>query len=192
GLLIAISFIARCILACITELNNDEVYYWTYAKKLQWNYFDHPPGLALLLKIFTLNLHFQQEFFLRLGSIVCAAVSTWLIYLIGKKIKNEFTGIIAAVLFTASPYCSIIAGLLVIPDAPQLVFWLTSILLMLNIIDPQARRRKLQQRFVLLGLCIGCCMLCKIHGVFLWVGFLSYIIFYQRKLLRQSFLFYSF
>ena len=191
GWLIAISFVVRCMLACITELNNDEVYYWTYAKKLQWNYFDHPPGVAIMLKISTLNLYFQQEFFLRLGSIVCCAASTWLIYLIGKKIKNELAGIIAAVLFTASPYCSIIAGLLVIPDAPQLVFWLASILLMLKIIDPHVRRRKLQQRFVLLGLSIGCCMLCKIHGVFLWLGFLSYIIFYQRKLLRHSFLFYS-
>ena len=191
GWLIVISFIVRGILACITELNNDEVYYWTYAKKLQWNYFDHPPGVAVMLKICTFNLHFQQEFFLRLGSIICAAASTWLVYLIGKKIKNEMAGTIAAVLFTASPYCSIIAGWLVIPDAPQLVFWLASILLMLKIIDPNVRRRKLQQRFVLLGLSIGCCMLCKIHGVFLWLGFLSYIIFYQRKLLRYSFLFYS-
>ena len=190
--LIAISFIVRSIFACITELNNDEVYYWTYAKKLQWNYFDHPPGIAVLLKIFTVDLHFQQEFFLRLGPIVCAAISTWMIFLIGKKIKNEFTGTIAAVLFTASPYCSIIAGLLVIPDAPQLVFWLASILLMLKIIDPHIRRKKLQQRFVLLGLTIGCCILCKIHGVFLWFGFLSYLVFYHRKLLRNSFLFYSF
>ena len=191
GLILLISFITRSFLACITELNNDEVYYWTYAQKLQWNYFDHPPGIAVLLKIFTINLLFQHEFFLRLGSIICAAISTWLIYLISKKIKNPLAGLIAAILFTASPYCSIIAGLLVIPDAPQLVFWLASVLLMLKIIDPHVRKPKLRSRLLLLGVTIGCCILCKVHGIFLWAGFFSYIILFHRKLLRNPFLFYA-
>ena len=191
GLLILISFIVRSVFAFATELNNDEVYYWTYAQKLQWNYFDHPPGIAVLLKIFTANLFFQHEFFLRLGSICCAAISTWVIYLIGKKIKDAFTGLIAALLFTASPYCSLIAGMLVIPDAPQLLFWLWSVLLMLKIIEPLQRKQKLQRRLLLLGLIIGCCIMCKVNGVFLWAGFLSYIIFYQRRLLRNPFLFYA-
>lgn len=189
--LLLISFIVRSVFASFTELNNDEVYYWTYAQKLQWNYFDHPPGIAVLLRIFTGNLFLQQAFFLRLGSIVCAGISTLLIYLIGKKIKNEFTGIIAAILFTASPYCSIIAGLLVMPDALQLVFWLWAVLLMLRIIEPLQRRQKLQRRLLLLGVVTGCCVLSKVHGVFLWVGFLSYIVLFQRKLLSNPFLYYA-
>jgi len=191
GWILLLSFVTRSILACITELNNDEVYYWTYAQKLQWNYFDHPPGIAVLLKAFSVNLFFQQEFFLRLGPIVCAGISTWLIYCIGKKIKNQKTGVVAALLFTASPYCSIIAGMLIVPDAPQLVWWLASVLLMLKIIDPNMRKPKLQRRLLLLGFTIGICMLCKVHAVFLWVGFLLYIVCYQRKLLHNSFLFYA-
>ena len=192
GAIIFIPFAVRCILACVIELNNDEVYYWTYAQRLQWNYFDHPSGIAVLLKMFTVNLLFQHEFFLRLGPIVCGAVSTWLMYRIGKKIKNEFAGLVAAVLFAASPYCSIIAGLLVIPDAPQLVCWLASVLLMLSVINPRTRRRKINMRLLLLGFTIGCCMLCKVHGIFLWAGFLLYIVSFQRSLLKNPYLLYAF
>ena len=88
----------RLILANSVELGNDEVYYWTYPLHMQMNYFDHPPVIAWLMRITTLNMLFQQEIFLRLGAIIGAAAGTWLSYSIGKKIKNERTGWFAALL----------------------------------------------------------------------------------------------
>jgi Dolichyl-phosphate-mannose-protein mannosyltransferase len=190
-LLLAVSFIARLLVATLIELNNDEVYYWTYAQHLQWNYFDHPPGIAVLIRIFTVNLSFQQPLFLRLGSIFCTSASTWLVYAIGARINNHYTGLIAAVLFTASPYCSLIAGVLVMPDAPQLVFWLASVLLMLKITSAHTRRNRMPARLLLLGVTTGCCILCKVHGIFLWIGFFSYVFLFNRKLLRNIYLFYA-
>jgi hypothetical protein len=188
--LIAGTFIVKCILAMFTELNNDEVYYWTYAQHLQWNYFDHPPMIALLLRLFTFNLSFQHEFFLRLGPMICAIISTHLVYLIGKRLKDEMTGTIAAMLFIASPYDNVIAGLLVIPDAPMLMFWLWSVWLMLRI-SGSHNSRKIKQRLLLLGVAIGCCISSKVHGIFLWAGFLTYIVLCQRSLLRNPFLYYA-
>ena len=63
------------VTASVLELGNDEVYYFQYAMDLQPNYFDHPPGVAWLIRIFTLNLVLTDEFFIRLGAIVCAATS---------------------------------------------------------------------------------------------------------------------
>ncbi len=189
--LVISAFIFKSILAGITELNNDEVYYRLYALKLQWNYFDHPPMIAVLLKLFTFNLFFQNDFFLRLGILVCSALSTWLVYLIGKRINDEQTGLLAAFLFIASPYCSIIAGLLLIPDGPQLVWWLWSVLLMLKITGSEQNNAATRKRLLLLGLTIGCCVLSKVHGIFLWVGFFTYILLYRRSLLANPFLYYS-
>jgi hypothetical protein len=190
--LIAIGVIVKSLLAGFIELNNDEVYYWTYAQQLQWNYFDHPPGIAILLKIFTVNLHFPQVFFLRMGPIICGALNTWLIYKIAEKIKNAQAGWIATLLFTASPYSSLIAGFLVIPDAPQLLFWLISIWLMLQILGVGAvLDNGNSAKLLFLGLTIGCSILCKVHAVFLWVGFLGYIILQKRKLLRNPYLYAS-
>ena len=88
-LLILFSALVRCAVAYFLEFGNDEVYYWTYAQHLQWNYFDHPPMVALLIRLGTFNLYLHNELFVRAGSIICAAINTWLIYLIGKKISDE-------------------------------------------------------------------------------------------------------
>ncbi|RYZ61810.1 MAG: hypothetical protein EOO14_03995, partial [Chitinophagaceae bacterium] len=35
----------------LMELTSDEGYYWFYAQHLQWGYYDHPPMIALLIKL---------------------------------------------------------------------------------------------------------------------------------------------
>ena len=96
------------------ELGNDEVYYQTYARHLQWNYFDHPPLVALLIRLSTCNLFFHQEFFIRLGPVCCAAAGTWLIFKTGKLLQNPRTGWIAALLTTP---------LFILPSLRELLFF---------------------------------------------------------------------
>ena len=41
-----------CIVqASLTELLDDEAYYWVFSQYLDWGYFDHPPMIALLIKM---------------------------------------------------------------------------------------------------------------------------------------------
>src|SRR5947209_4176422 len=40
--------------AVFTQLQDDEAYYWVYSKFLDWGYFDHPPMIALMIKVGTL------------------------------------------------------------------------------------------------------------------------------------------
>jgi len=35
----------------LTELQDDEAYYWVYSRYPGWGYFDHPPMIALLIKM---------------------------------------------------------------------------------------------------------------------------------------------
>ena len=79
-LLIAIGTLVRCLVACTIELGNDEVYYRMYAQYLQWNYFDHPPVVGWLIRTTTANLLLDSEFFIRLGAIVSAAITTWIFF----------------------------------------------------------------------------------------------------------------
>jgi 4-amino-4-deoxy-L-arabinose transferase-like glycosyltransferase len=190
-LLIILSSLLRIWVAASLELGNDEVYYQTYAQQLQWNYFDHPPMVAVLIRIFTLNLYFQNEFFIRLGSILCAAAGTWLIFLIGRNIQQERTGWIAAFLYNTSFYTSIIAGTFILPDSPQVLFWLMSMYLMIRTLEYPTANKKQSVYFILLGIGIGLCIMSKIHGVFLWLGFGAYIIFHRRDLLKLPMLWIS-
>ncbi|MBS1933410.1 MAG: glycosyltransferase family 39 protein [Bacteroidetes bacterium] len=190
-LLILWSTAIRCLLAFFLEFGNDEVYYWTYAQHLQWNYFDHPPMVALLVRLGTLNLLLHNELFVRAGSIVCAAINTWLIFLIAKKIKDEKAGWYAALLYTSSFYCSIIAGTFILPDSPQVLFWMLSILLMIKIIDATESPVTQSKLLLLLGAVIGLCIMSKVHAVFLWFGFGLYILLYDRKFFTYPALYIS-
>lgn len=183
--LIIMASLVRCIIAITVDLGNDEVYYLTYAQHLQWNYFDHPPMVALLIRITTCNLYFTNEFFIRLGPILLAAINTSMVFHLTKKIQDDNAGLLAALLFTASPYCSIIAGTFILPDAPQLFFWIISIYILVEVIQLPVHTKKSSLKILLFGIFAGLCTMSKVHGVFLWVGFGLYILFYQRKLLTD-------
>ncbi|MFT3824814.1 MAG: glycosyltransferase family 39 protein [Chitinophagaceae bacterium] len=183
--LIFIVSIIRLILANSIELSNDEVYYRLYADHLQWNYFDHPPMVAFFIRIFTFNLYFDNELFIRLAAVCSSAACTWLMFLIGRQLRNERTGFIAALLYTACFYSSVIAGLMILPDSPQLVFWIASVYLMLRIVERNLHNEDWFLNWLLLGVTSGLCIISKVHGVFLWLGFGAFVLFRQRALLKR-------
>lgn len=183
--LIAIATLVRCLIAASIELGNDEVYYRMYAQYLQWNYFDHPPIVGWLIRLTTANLLLDNELFVRLGAIAAAAATTWLLFLCGKKLLDAYTGFLAALMYTATVYGSIIAGTFILPDSPQMVCWCAGLYLLINVTEgPDIDKRKKLQ-LLCFGIVCGIGMLSKIHMAFLWLGFLSYLIFFNTKWLLQ-------
>ncbi|MBZ5858356.1 ArnT family glycosyltransferase [Flavihumibacter profundi] len=188
--LIVLTTLLKLILAGWVELNNDEAYYWTYATKLQWNYFDHPPIIAVLLK-YTRLPFFHHEFFLRLPFVLFGAGSCWMVFKIGSLLKDEFTGLIGTIICIASFYVSILAGMLVLPDAPMVFFWLLAAYLLLEIISSPLSSFALNFKLLLVGVVIALCILSKVQGVFLWGGFGAYLVFRKHPLLKNPFLYIS-
>ncbi len=189
---IIISILVRGFLAAFLELGNDEVYYWTYAKFPDLSHFDHPPMVGLIIQLFTLNLHFDQEFFLRLASIVFGAVNTWLVFLLGRLIRDSITGLYASLLYTGSFYCSILAGTFILPDSPQVFFWLISLYLLLNALPDKSLSRRSRNFLLLAGVSTGFALLSKYHSVFLVSGVFLYILFFNRKWFRAKETYLSF
>ncbi|MGI8951286.1 MAG: ArnT family glycosyltransferase [Chitinophagaceae bacterium] len=186
--IIIISSLIRCIIGNFVELGNDEVYYWTYALRLDASYFDHPPLIAYLIRSSTFNLQFNQEIFVRLVAIIGSAFNTWLIYKITFLIKNKRAGLYAALLYTSSFYTSIICGLFILPDSPQVVFWLLSIYLMIKIFILKTEKKS---AIIFLGITIGFCALSKISGLYLWFAAGLFILFFDRKQLSNAYLWLS-
>jgi len=180
-LLILLSAIVRGFIAGFIEFGNDEVYYWTYALYPNWSHFDHPPMLGWVIQIFTLNLFLDSEFFIRLGSVVFGSINTWLIFLIAKKIYNERAGFIASLLYTSSIYCFVIAGIFILPDTPQSLFWMLSIYLLTNVVSEENSFAKQKNFLLLAALALGFGMLSKYTTVFIWFGFGLYVLLYDRK-----------
>ncbi|HVX49479.1 MAG TPA: glycosyltransferase family 39 protein [Chitinophagaceae bacterium] len=185
ALLIITCTIVRILLAFSVELGNDEVYYYTYALHLQSSYFDHPLGVALLIRLFTFNLTFNTEIFIRAGAIICAAAATWLCFAIGTIVRNQRTGWIAAILYNTSLYSGVIAGTFILPDSPQVVCWLAAIYVLLRLVKLTQDNRRAYLYWMLFGLLAGCCIMCKVHGVFLWAGLVLYIVLFNRRIFLQ-------
>ena len=191
--LLAISALVRGVLAAWMELGNDEVYYWTYALYPDWSHFDHPPMVGWVIQLFSLNLLFDSEFFIRLASVVFMTANTYIIYRIGTEIKDAQTGFYAALLYTASIYAFVITGTFIMPDTPLMLFWLLAVWMAILVIakrDDEAIQRK-NLNLVLFGLFAGLAMLSKYSGAFLWVGMGVYILIFNRKQLKNPYLYLS-
>lgn len=188
--LILVFTLIRLLIANLINLGNDEVYYFTYAVLPDWNHFDHPPLVGAFIRIFTFNLQLNNEVMVRLPGIIAAAVNTWLIARCGELVKNRRTGLIAALLYNTSIYTSIISGIFILPDSVQLVFWLAALCTMLRTIQ-SGRPLVIHKNLLLTGLWIGLAVMSKVHGVFLWFGFLGFIIIDRRGLLKSPYLYVS-
>jgi hypothetical protein len=186
ALIIASSVLIRGVLAWWLEMGNDEVYYWTYALYPALSHFDHPPMVGLFIQVFSFDLFWDNEFFLRLSSVVLGGVNTFIIYSIGRVVKNPRTGLYAALLYNASVYCFVIAGIFILPDTPQLFFWLLSLYLLIISLPANPVGKKHGYRLLMAAATIGLAMLSKYTSVFLWLGAGLYILFYNRAWLRRA------
>ena len=184
GILLILSALSRAVIAGLIELGNDEVYYWTYAKFPDLSHFDHPSMVGWVIQLFTLNLRIDTEFFIRLGAVVLGTGSTYLIFLIGRQINDALTGFYAALLYTSSFYCFILCGLFILPDAPQVFFWLLT-LYFLTIALPDTSCSQKSRRFIIYaGASIGLALLSKYHSIFLVARMIIYVLVYNRNWLR--------
>ena len=185
-LLLAVSALLRGFLASIIEFGNDEVYYWTYAMYPDWSHFDHPPMVGFMMQLFSCNLLFTSEFFLRLSSVIFMTINTYLVFLIGKQVKNEQTGFYAALLYTASIYAFIITGIFILPDTPLSIFTFLAVLQFIRYFQ-NAKNKNM----ILAGIFAGLAMLSKYSGAFIWLGVGLYVILYSRKEFKNPFLYLS-
>jgi hypothetical protein len=184
-LIVFINLIIKVIPAGILELGNDEVYYWTYALFPDWSHFDHPPMVGLTIQLFSLNLRFQSEIFMRLGSLVLSSTSVILLFYLVKKIYSQRAAFISILLFTSSFYFNIISGLFILPDTPQTFFILLALYFGLPAITVKNPSKVNNYHVLLFGLFAGLAFLSKYHSLFLWFGFSLYVVVNNRVWLRK-------
>ena len=114
-------FCFRLIYALLLPLSPQEAYYWVFSLHPALSYFDHPPLTAYTIYLFT---HFFGPTVLavRLGALLYAFGFSWLLYLIGKRMFDERTGFLAALLANLLPTYTI-TFLIMTPDCPLVFFW---------------------------------------------------------------------
>ena len=165
-ILIIVSVLIRGVLAFLLELTNDEVNYWTYALYPALSYFDHPPFVGWLIRATTLNLLFTNEIFVRLSAVIIGGINSFIIYKIGLKIKDELTGLYAAILYNSSIYCFLISGIFIMPDTPQLLFWLLALLYFIDALTAIEIDNKARKSMIFAGILVGLAIVIQISFCF--------------------------
>ena len=188
-MLILAATLLRMFMAMGVDLGNDEVYYRQFAKPLEWNYFDHPPMIGWLIRLTTFNLNLDYPVFIRLGAIISAAATSWMLYLTGTAMRNERTGFFAVGMYTATLYGSIIAGTFILPDSPQVFFWSSALYVLIQLIQTGPEASRSNRLLLWFGLFTGFALLCKVHSVFLWGGWGAYMLLHDRRWLKKPILY---
>lgn len=110
--------VINLVQALFTNLSYDEAYYWMYSQHLDWGYFDHPPLVALFIKLgYSL---FNNELGLRLAG----ALSNFFILFLIPKIMNieDLRGKFVVLFVCASLPLFQLLGFISLPDSPLLFF----------------------------------------------------------------------
>jgi len=91
-------------------------------------------------------------------------------------------------MYQVSFYSGITAGLYILPDSPQMVFWTLALLLIAKITKDENK----WSYWLLFGLVSGLCIMSKVHGAFLWIGLGGYVLFLKNAWLKKPQLYCSF
>lgn len=163
-------FIFQILISMGFELAHDEAYYWIYSNHLDWGYFDHPPFVGVVIKLFSFLPH--SELAIRIGFIVLQFASLFLLMSLSSNLW------ITTLLFFSFPLASF-TGLLALPDIPLLFMTACYCFQLKKYLEKDTALNS-----SVLGLMIALLFYAKYHGVLL-VFFT--IIAIPNLLLRRSF-----
>jgi hypothetical protein len=152
--------ILNAVQAYTLEIHADEAYYWLYSRFLDWGYYDHPPMVAIFIRIGDSIVH--SEFGLRLMTVLSSTISLYVLWLIVKRYAVEAKWFILVV---SGIFIFHIYGFMTTPDAPLFLFTVLFYFIYQKYLDDDHLKWAL-----LLAVIIACLLYSKYHGVLL-IGF---------------------
>jgi hypothetical protein len=119
GLILAL-VVLRCLAAGWTPLTFDEAYYWMWSKHLASGYYDHPPMVALVIRLGTM-IAGDTEFGVRVASILLALPMSFAVYRSAEILFGGARIAATAAILLNVTLMAAVGTLIVTPDAPLLV-----------------------------------------------------------------------
>ncbi len=152
-----------------TILLDDEAYYWVYSKFPAWGYFDHPPMVAMLIKMG--YFFFQNELGVRLFFVPLNVLS---LLIIEKLIDKENPFLFYAIALSLGILQ--MGGFLAVPDTPLIFF--TALFFLLY-------KRFLHQTTFLNGFLLGLVAAALLYSKYHAVLIVFFVILSNLKLLTR-------
>jgi len=110
----------RLVAAAWTPLTFDEAYYWMWSKNLAGGYYDHPPMVAVVIRLGTM-IAGDSEFGVRLVSVLLALPMSWAVYRAAEILFGGVRIAATAAILLNTTLMAAVGTMIVTPDAPLLV-----------------------------------------------------------------------
>lgn len=155
---LAVVTLFRLVYGARLGLAEDETYYWQWSRHLALSYYDQGPGVAWLIRLGTLLLG-HTPLGVRLGAILLAGATGWLLFLTARRWFDDRVALWALALLTIAPLPAA-GSILTTYDAPQVFFWAAAL---------YALTRTLQENraggWYVVGVLVGLGGLCKLTSL---------------------------
>lgn len=139
--------------AGLTELQDDEAYYWVFSRYLDWGYFDHPPMIALMVKMG--YAIFPNELGVRLFPLL---LNIFTLVIIEKLLNKKNSLLFYAIALSVAVIQ--IGGFFAVPDIPLIFFTALFFLCYKRFTESLSRVNTL-----LLGIAVALLLYSKYHAV---------------------------
>jgi Dolichyl-phosphate-mannose-protein mannosyltransferase len=120
SLIVLALIVLRLVAAAVTPLTFDEAYYWMWSKHLAGGYYDHPPMVALVIRLGTL-IAGDTELGVRLVSILLALPMSFAVFRASAILFGGERVAASAVILLNVTLMAAVGTLIVTPDSPLLV-----------------------------------------------------------------------
>jgi hypothetical protein len=120
ALTISALVVLRLVAAAVTPLTFDEAYYWMWSKHLAGGYYDHPPMVAVVIRLGTM-IAGDTELGVRLVSVLLALPMSWAVYRCAEILFGGVRVAATAAILLNITLMAAVGTMIVTPDAPLLV-----------------------------------------------------------------------
>ncbi|PPR47843.1 MAG: hypothetical protein CFH19_00210 [Alphaproteobacteria bacterium MarineAlpha5_Bin9] len=154
-------------------LYGDEAQYWLWSLSPSLGYFSKPPFLSWFLSLYVFI--FGSSFFaLKLIPVFSYCVTSYVIFLIGKKLYDIKTGIACALSFFVLPAVSV-SSFIISTDIMLIMFWSLGLLQLIK-----TKEHPSYLNFTVLGVILGLCFLSKYAAIYFVISMFCLMIFEKK------------
>lgn len=166
---LAIYFI-RLLIVFTMGIMPQDAYYYLYSEHLDFSYFDHPPMVAYMLRLFSLILG-KSVVAIKLTDFIVTLLSLFAFYRLANYFLSEKQAFRASLFYGTTLLLSVLS-INTTPDVPLMLFWTISL-----IFCYKALFEKKLIYWILTGLFIGLSFISKYTGLFLLFGVFGFLMF---------------
>ena len=166
-------YLLRLLIVATMGIMPQDAYYYLYSEHLALSYFDHPPMVAYMLKLFSLVLG-KSVLAIKLTDFIVTLLTVLAFFRLARIFLSDNQAIKAALFFGTTLMVSILS-INTTPDVPLLLFWTLSLIF--------AHKALFENRlwhWMVTGLMFGFAFISKYTGIFLLFGLFAFMLFSPR------------